>query len=43
MVAFVMGGRGLWGGWQIVIQALRELRSERDVPIVGGRDSDSDI
>src|SRR5271165_2662786 len=29
IVAAIMGGLGLWGGWQIVTQARRELRSER--------------
>ena len=28
IVAAIMGGLGLWGGWQIVAQARRELRSE---------------
>ena len=28
-VAVVMGGLGLWGGWQIVSQAWSELRSDR--------------
>lgn len=32
-VAAVMGGLGLWGGWQIVSQAMRELRSERAAPL----------
>jgi Co/Zn/Cd efflux system component len=29
VVAAIMGGLGLWGGWQIVGQARDELRSER--------------
>jgi Co/Zn/Cd efflux system component len=29
IVAVIMGGRGLWGGWQIVHQARGELSSER--------------
>jgi Co/Zn/Cd efflux system component len=29
LVAAIMGGLGLWGGWQIVTQARGELRSER--------------
>lgn len=29
IVAAIMGGLGLWGGWQIVKQARGELRSER--------------
>jgi Co/Zn/Cd efflux system component len=29
IVAAIMGGLGLWGGWQIVSQARGELRSER--------------
>jgi Co/Zn/Cd efflux system component len=29
IVAAIMGGLGLWGGWQIVNQARREIRSER--------------
>jgi len=29
LVAAIMGGLGLWGGWQIVDQARGELRSER--------------
>jgi Co/Zn/Cd efflux system component len=32
-VAAVMGGLGLWGGWQIVSQAWGELRADRAVPI----------
>jgi hypothetical protein len=28
-----MGGLGLWGGWQIVNQARRELRFERTVTV----------
>jgi Co/Zn/Cd efflux system component len=34
LVAAVMGGLGLWGGWQIVGQARAELRSERKAPVV---------
>jgi Co/Zn/Cd efflux system component len=33
VVAAVMGGLGLWGGWQIVSQARGELRSERAGPL----------
>jgi Co/Zn/Cd efflux system component len=33
MVAAVMGGLGLWGGWQIVSQARSELRTERNASI----------
>lgn len=33
IVAAIMGGLGLWGGWQIVNQARRELRSERTAPV----------
>jgi Co/Zn/Cd efflux system component len=33
IVAAIMGGLGLWGGWQIVNQAWRELRSERAAPV----------
>jgi Co/Zn/Cd efflux system component len=29
IVAAIMGGLGLWGGWQIVSQARSELRRER--------------
>ena len=29
IVAAIMGGLGLWGGWQIVHQARGELHSER--------------
>jgi Co/Zn/Cd efflux system component len=29
IVAAIMGGLGLWGGWQIVSQASRELRTSR--------------
>jgi hypothetical protein len=29
IVAAIVGGLGLWGGWQIVSQARCELRSER--------------
>jgi Co/Zn/Cd efflux system component len=32
IVAAIMSGLGLWGGWQIVNQAWRELRSERAAP-----------
>ena len=32
IVAAIMGGLGLWGGWQIISQARRELRTER-VPV----------
>jgi len=32
-IAAVMGGLGLWGGWQIVSQARGELRAERVAPI----------
>jgi Co/Zn/Cd efflux system component len=32
MVAAIMGGLGLWGGWQIVQQARGELRSGRSTP-----------
>ena len=28
IVVMIMGGLGLWGGWQIVQQASGELRSE---------------
>nr|WP_294518172.1 cation transporter [uncultured Rhodopila sp.] len=34
IVAAIMGGLGLWGGWQIVAQARGELRSERHTQIV---------
>ena len=33
IVAAIMGGLGLWGGWQIVSQARGELRPERAVPV----------
>ena len=33
IVAAIMGGLGLWGGWQIVGQAHRELRPERAAPV----------
>ncbi len=33
-VATVMGGLGLWGGWQIVGQARGELRSDADLSAV---------
>lgn len=32
IVAALMGGLGLWGGWQIVSQARSEIRSESGVP-----------
>jgi Co/Zn/Cd efflux system component len=32
IVATIMGGLGLWGGWQIVSQARGELRSGRAAP-----------
>jgi Co/Zn/Cd efflux system component len=32
IVATIMGGLGLWGGWQIVSQARGELRAERAAP-----------
>jgi Co/Zn/Cd efflux system component len=34
IVAAIMGGLGLWGGWQIVNQAWGEIRSERAAPVV---------
>jgi len=34
IVAAIMGGLGLWGGWQILAQARGELRSERPTQIV---------
>lgn len=34
IVAAVMAGLGLWGGWQIVSQASAELRDERTAPLV---------
>ena len=33
VVAAIMGGLGLWGGWQIVTQARGEIRSERTAPV----------
>ena len=33
IVAAIMGGLGLWGGWQIVSQARGELRGERAAPL----------
>jgi Co/Zn/Cd efflux system component len=33
IVAAIMGGLGLWGGWQIVSQALGELRSTAGAPV----------
>ena len=33
IVAAIMGGLGLWGGWQIVSQARGELRSTAGVPV----------
>ena len=33
IVAAIMGGLGLWGGWQIVSQAWGELRAERAAPV----------
>jgi Co/Zn/Cd efflux system component len=33
IVAAIMGGLGLWGGWQIVCQAWGELRRERAAPL----------
>jgi Co/Zn/Cd efflux system component len=33
IVAAIMGGLGLWGGWQIVSQAGGELRGERAPPL----------
>lgn len=33
IVAAIMGGLGLWGGWQIVNQARGELRSEAAAPV----------
>jgi Co/Zn/Cd efflux system component len=35
IVAAIMGGLGLWGGWQIVRQARGELRSEHDLLVAG--------
>ena len=34
IVAAIMGGLGLWGGWQIVNQGRDELRSKRATPVV---------
>jgi Co/Zn/Cd efflux system component len=34
IVAAIMGGLGLWGGWQIVNQARSEIRSERGAAAV---------
>ena len=34
MVAAIMGGLGLWGGWQIISQARGELRAESPVHAV---------
>jgi Co/Zn/Cd efflux system component len=34
IVAVVMGGLGLWGGWQILSQARGELRSGRETAFV---------
>lgn len=36
IVAAIMGGLGLWGGWQIVAQARGELRAESHTPVVVG-------
>lgn len=33
IVAAIMGGLGLWGGWRIVAQARGELRSRTAVPV----------
>jgi Co/Zn/Cd efflux system component len=33
IVAAIMGGLGLWGGWQIIVQAWGELRAERAAPV----------
>jgi Co/Zn/Cd efflux system component len=33
IVAAIMGSLGLWGGWQILNQARREIRSERATPV----------
>ena len=33
IVAAIMGGLGLWGGWQIVGQARGELHSDRGAPV----------
>ena len=37
IVAAIMGGLGLWGGWQIVRQARGELRAEHDARSVWRR------
>jgi len=34
IVAAIMGGLGLWGGWQIVNQARSEIHSERGAAAV---------
>ncbi len=34
VVAAIMGGLGLWGGWQIVNQAQSDIRSERGTACV---------
>ena len=36
IVAAIMGGLGLWGGWQIISQARSELRPERAPPVIVG-------
>jgi Co/Zn/Cd efflux system component len=33
IVAAIMGGLGLWGGWQIVTHALGEIGAERSAPV----------
>jgi Co/Zn/Cd efflux system component len=33
IVAAIMGSLGLWGGWQIVVQARHELRREHAAPL----------
>ncbi len=33
VVAAIMGGLGLWGGWQILRQSCAELRNERKAPL----------
>lgn len=33
VVAAIMGGLGLWGGWQILCQARAELQNEREAPL----------
>lgn len=33
VVAAIMGGLGLWGGWQILSQARAELQNERNTPL----------